>query len=303
MMHKDPVKYNQKRIFIGTDSQSCLTAMNPLKKPKFGKLDPTAPLKAYLDAAREHDSTMYLQWIPSHTDLPGNTEADEIANAQRFHSSFQDQLQCQIAPASLKTFLRQHETRAFHSRVLLENKGHAGWRFATCHFSRSNFEQRRQCPRALQTLFSRYRMGSVDSCGSYPRHLGYIPRDSPCRFCTVAKETPSHLLNSCPGTAAYRILFGLSPTTLLHDTPSNLLAIALFDDYITMVHPIEQNRYQHRLTQAMVTFLDRKRDREPSTPDLTSSTSPVEPTAKRQRIFRRPPRRRLIIPSSTTSPP
>ena len=182
---------------------------------------------------------------------------------------------------------------------MFDKKGHAGWRYAICGFSKSNLEQKRSCPRAAQTLFSRYRMGSVDSCGSYPRHLGYLPKGSLCRFCSVAKETPYHLLRSCPGTANYRSIFGLSLKTLHHDTPSNMLDIALFDDYITTVHPVQKNQFQQRLTTALVTFLDQKRELEPSSPDSMPSIL-GEPATKRQCGSRRR-RTRLIISSSTQS--
>ena len=180
---------------------------------------------------------------------------------------------------------------------MLDNKGHTGWRFVTCGFGKSNLQQRRQCPRAAQTLFSRYRMGSVDSCGSYPRHLGYLPKGSPCRFCSVAKETPFHLLRTCPGTANFRFLFGLSPRILFHDTSSNLLNIALFDDFLTMVHPVERNRYQQKITQALVPFLRRKRKREPSGSDSRNLSSQLldEPAEKCPYGSRRRTRR-LIIP-------
>ena len=39
IMSANPCKYHNTKVFIGTDSQSTLSAFNPLKKPKFGKLD------------------------------------------------------------------------------------------------------------------------------------------------------------------------------------------------------------------------------------------------------------------------
>ena len=154
IVRTDPPAYSRKRIFVGTDSQSCLTAMNPLKKPKYGKLDPSPTIKSYLDIGRLYNLCFLLQWVPGHTDLIGNTEADNLCQQQKQNSSLHEQLHCKIEPASLKTFLCQHEKAFFNNIVTFDRNHHTGWRFVVCGLKRSNLQGRKDCPRALQTLYS-----------------------------------------------------------------------------------------------------------------------------------------------------
>jgi hypothetical protein len=80
-------------------------------------------------------------------------------------------------------------------------------------------------------------MGQVDSCGKYPRHMGYLASDLACRFCLSSTESPVHLLSTCPGTLSYRCHNGLSLDSLRPDSPKDIVLIANFESWISKTSP------------------------------------------------------------------
>jgi hypothetical protein len=104
--------------FVGSDSQSSLRAMQSLKRPRFGKLDPSSIIAGYSHQAETSHSNFHFQWVPAHVGLPGNETADALAEDQRRQTSHLVQSNIEILPASLKTFLKQHETSQFHNLFL-----------------------------------------------------------------------------------------------------------------------------------------------------------------------------------------
>ena len=172
------------------------------------------------------------RWVPAHQGIIGNEDANTLANDYRISAPDSLQSQIEIHPATLRTFLRQSEQRRCNLQALAETSSHSGDRFAICGSTKSNFHARSSLPRILQCLFSRWRTGQVDSCGTYPRHLGYL-NDPRCRFCHYPIETTTHLLTSCPGTAPWRALHSVSSLdTLRRDFPLNIISIAQFDAFI-----------------------------------------------------------------------
>jgi hypothetical protein len=293
VINLNPSSYTHKRLFIGTDSQSSLASLNPLKRRKYAAVDPSETLAALLHTARKEDATFVLQWIPSHVGLPGNTACDFLANECRTQSSFQQQVQQPLEPSSLKSFLVQHATTNFHKSFVTDTHHHHQ-RFLICGISKSHFRDRQPCPRALQCLFSRWRLGKLDSCGTYSRIMNYVDKNTPCRFCSGPTETPLHLLVSCPGTTSYRVTHGLSLATLQQDTPVNLFAIATFDTWISQVLPFPRFPMAQRALALSIPTPTRKR--------LQSQlpTASSQPPATKRRRYTYTRKRPLVILTSPT---
>ena len=114
-----------KQIFIGADSQSSLTSLNPLKRPKFGHVDSSKILAKICSAAKEFNQLVHLQWVPSHTGINANEEVDAAANTCRRTFDLDAQQRCNIHPATLKTSLRKNETQ-HHHRSLICDMQHTG---------------------------------------------------------------------------------------------------------------------------------------------------------------------------------
>jgi hypothetical protein len=66
---RDPTHYCGKCIFVGVDCQSCLTVMNPLKRPKYGTVDCSYMLNEFYKMACNYNQLIHLQWVPSHIGL------------------------------------------------------------------------------------------------------------------------------------------------------------------------------------------------------------------------------------------
>lgn len=225
-------------------------------------------------------------------DLPGNTESDQIANDQRGATTHSQQLDYEIAPATLRTLLRQHEDTRVHLSLVTDE--HLLSRFLICGIKHSNLQQRRQVPREWQCLFARWRMGIVDSCGSYPRHMGFVPKNLPCRFCHAAKESPVHLLEFCPGTLLYRIQHDLSRKTLQDDTASNIVKIVQFDAWISRSLPFA---IFPQIQKTLLASLKRHLEHGATSGEQTApSNRPPDPKRSCQRLNRKRP---LVIKSST----
>ena len=286
IIRRDPTHYCGKRIFVGVDCQSCLTAMNPLKRPKYGTVDCSYALHEFYNLARNYNQLIHLQWIPSHIGLQPNEEVDQTANLYRDLLSSDMEHHKSIQPATLKTILKQNATHKFYECIACDTS-HTGTRFRVCGVTKSNFRTRESVPRVLQTLYSRWRLGQVESCGTYPRKLKFVETPA-CRFCHYPCETTFHLLTTCPGTAAYRAINGLSLDTIRNDSCSNILAIARFDSFIRAVLPYDSVPPNQQLISAKLkSTTNRKR----LTQSPSSTTS--EPIQKRRRSDCMQP---LIIP-------
>ena len=105
IMQSNPSHYTNKRIFVGTDNQSCLTAFNPLKRPKFGHIDSSGVFKKLYSTAQQQNQLLHIQWVPSHVGLVPNEEADSAATDYRDIFSLEAQRARSIHPATLKTLM------------------------------------------------------------------------------------------------------------------------------------------------------------------------------------------------------
>ena len=295
-MKENPVAHSRKHIFVGSDSQSCLMAMNPLKRLKFGHVDSSVALEKIYSLACEYDSLVHLQWVPSHVGLEPNEEADTVANDYRQIFSLDDagQQRKSIHHATFKSILKQKELKRFHDLVLWDSK-HTGQRFQVCGTRRSNFRNRASLPRSLQTLYARWRLGQVESCGTYPRKLKWIERPE-CRFCGDPCETVFHLLTTCPGTAPARISLGISLHTLCYDSGHNILAIAYFDAFIRDVLPYDSAPPFQQILSS--TLYDKDGNSKRSALEVCCSVS--NPSLKRRRTGQKS---QFVIPLSPSSSP
>ena len=190
-------------------------------------------------------------------------------------TTFPDDIQA-IQPIELKAVKSTVKQRT--RQLWIHHTPLLGSRYFICGLRPSQLKKRRSIPRPLQTLFSRWRVGEVETCGVYPRHMGWInnPR---CHFCGHPCETVVHLLTACPDTTAYCDTHGISFDTLVNETPENILRIAHLDAFIR--RELGCNYYSHGVTDTVLREFERKRK---SPPDTTTR----QPHCKR--------RKRLVIP-------
>jgi len=102
-----------------------------------------------------------------------------------------------ITPLS-KQFSKKAEIHRFQWQVTWDTQ-HNGVRYQICGFNRSHFHHRAPLPHSLQTLYSRWRLGQVESCGTYPRKLKWVEQPG-CHLCSFPCVTTFHLLTDCAGT-------------------------------------------------------------------------------------------------------
>jgi len=159
----------------------------------------------------------------------------------------------------------------------------------------SNFRHRASLPRSSQTLFSRWRLGQVESCGTYPRKLKWVEQSN-CRFCSSPCETTFHLLTTSPGATTTRAYIGVSLDALCCDTAHNVIAIAHFDTFIRSVLPYAS---PSPLTSLVLTSL-LKAIAQQKRP-LPTSNRATEPPRKRHREDANE-RQRLVIPLQPPPP-
>jgi hypothetical protein len=280
IIRRNPRQYRNSNIFVGCDSQSSLMALNagPLRDLRHS---PTGynwshTYKSYVDIANELHSTIHLQWLPAHVGIAPNEEVDDVARdySERFPASVQNQqpIELKALKSTLKRRLKQKWMRGAPLR---------GARFNVCGIQQSQLKKRHSVPRALQTLYSRWRVGEVESCGVYPRRLQWIA-DPQCRFCGYPCETTVHLLSTCPDTAAYRLTHGISFDTLVDETPENIMRIAHFDAFIRRVLGCTHYRCNESLKAILY---EHERKRKMVSPDSTKQNRPQTTTHKRRRLI------------------
>ena len=296
----DPAKHRGKNYFVGIDSQSNLTALkDPLKNPKFGHHDVSVVTQAYLETARQNDCTFTMQWLPSHVGIEGNEGADKEANRCRKMTPYSDQLLLEIEPATLRTFLLNHERTQFHSSILSDQRllGKPSPRISACGLHSPDLRGRHQLSRSLQTLYTRWRLGVTTLVGSFPRRgfANYVPAEAPCRFCGNALETTLHLISNCTGTLPTRLRRGILPSSLRYDSRESILSVASLDAEISRTVPAEQHSDLQRIAHR---DLSRARSQQDSAVDDSSTT----PNEQRQRSSNTPTRFLLPLSPFLTAP-
>jgi hypothetical protein len=105
-------KYAHSRIFIGSDSQSSLMALNagPLHDYHHSctGYNWSDTYKSYLDIATTLNCHIYYQWIPAHVGISPNEEANDIARlcADTYPTDIQKTLPIELK--ALKSTLKWH---------------------------------------------------------------------------------------------------------------------------------------------------------------------------------------------------
>jgi hypothetical protein len=287
IINSNPIPFSHKRIFIGSDCQGGLRALaeGPLRDYAYScnHIDWSSTYKTYLDAATTYDCHFHLQYIPAHVGLEPNETVDSLAKHYASAFSPTDQFNANIDLSALKSTLKHSLLRQWiNSTPLL------GARYQVCGLRRSNLKKRRPVPRALQCLYSRWRVGEVESVGIYPRRLDWI--SSPmCRLCGYPSETTVHLLTTCPGTYPTRASLGISFDTLVNESPDNIIRIARFDTWLRSVLPIDQLMATQGISAILHDTLRKRKVQN----DTLNASCPLQKRTKRQRY--------LVIPQPMTS--
>ena len=133
-------------------------------------------------------SQISLLWIPSHVDIPGNEEADELAKA----GSAMCQSGIPVTRNIIKARVKRRPWEVKHERVL-----------ATFGNRRKpKFEIEKEWPKRVCVLFTRLRSGHAMELKGY-RHFIGIEEDDLCNSCGVP-ETIEHVLCHCWSTQVAR---------------------------------------------------------------------------------------------------
>jgi hypothetical protein len=105
-------KYAHSRIFIGSDSQSSLMALNASPLCDYHHsctgYNWSDTYKSYLDIATTLDCHIYCQWIPAHVGISPNEEANDIARlcADTYPTDIQKTIPIELK--ALKSTLKWH---------------------------------------------------------------------------------------------------------------------------------------------------------------------------------------------------
>ena len=146
----------------------------------------------------------------------------------------------------------------------------------------------------MQCLYSRWRVGEVESVGKYPRRLATVVDDGICRLCHHSEESTLHLATCCEGTDAYRLVHDISRWTLVHESPGNILRIVEFDQWLRCQLQYDRKPPDFGMTQTLKDFYHEQRKRRKAYEDAKTESGQVGSigrtsgvrTAKRQRKSR-----------------
>ncbi|OFC59623.1 hypothetical protein BBW68_14995 [Candidatus Erwinia dacicola] len=183
-------------IYIYTDSQAALKSLkSPMVSSKLVKecLDLLEDLTSYF--------TINLQWVPGHSDIPGNCEADELARIGTTLQLTSEKEGIFMPLATCKHLISEHVINIAESR----------WRQSiTCSTSRLTWQEWSVSRTNRLLKFKRNDIRTLigvltGHCliGRHASRLG-VPYNDYCRSCQEVEEeeTVKHLLCEC--TALYR---------------------------------------------------------------------------------------------------
>ena len=195
----------QSNTLICTDSQSLCMAMESFNPE-------TDQIRYNL---RNHQAPVTIQWIPGHSDVPGNEMADQAAKeateleAPLRPISFRSA--CMMANRSIHNHIEHPRTREVYKYYSKEREG--------------ELTSRRQ-----QVTIAQLRSGKHKKLGAYQNKLDdSVPKE--CQRCDSGDDhTLEHWFLHCPGTMAAkrRIFFGEKEEGLglLTKCPAKTIALA-----------------------------------------------------------------------------
>ena len=221
---------NNSRVFIGTDCQSILKALDvgPHRRYHYLGVD-TSPLWDKMYWIMDFCSELVLHYIPAHVCIIGNELADQYAKAAvaRFTTQQQDEVCASLS--NLKLYLNEQLMEDWNEHKSEQLR--PGFRQSLLEDKTSHLKLRVASPRPFQSLFSRYRCNRVETAGEYAQKLEYTSGLT-CRLCGAHRETISHLLNDCLGTRPICTKLRLSTLTLCDESPTSLRKVASFDSWL-----------------------------------------------------------------------
>jgi len=199
---------DQPTIRILTDSKS---ALERLKSGPSAQTDRTSDnIWRNLSRLRESGSSITMQWIPGHADIPGNEEADRLA-------SLGGQLPQEGAHIDLAT-ATNCISRSLNADWI-SNIDRTTWHWQTTNNKPLTSVQ--DLDRKDSITLHQLRTGKSSICQAFLNRINpeRYPSDT-CQACDDAPETPRHLLLECGAWEAARAQeFGpfASPSTLFDD--------------------------------------------------------------------------------------
>ena len=216
------------------DSQSYLSALNvgPLLQHAPTQYDYSYSWKLLLQVSRI--CSIILQFVPAHVGIERNEKADIQAKKANEKYPVSTQLRIPIEYPTLRTCMKVRLRKAWKFNLIGNTT-----RRITLGVKSSNLRKRAQLPRALQALYSRWRLGEVETAGEYPRRMNWI-QSPKCRFCSCPKETIIHLLMDCPGLTSYRYTTKVAIGDLQNDSPAAIYRIARLDDWLRYADPVNE---------------------------------------------------------------
>ena len=178
------------RVLICTDSKSICQKLN-------GNSIIIADLRQLLFSV---PGTVIIQWVPGHSDVPGNELADEAAKAAT-------SIQAVSRPIS-------YSSVCSYINLMIVDKPFPHPRPNQAYHGKTRKQEDRITTRADQVLLACLRSGKHKAFRNYQHALDGFT-DPSCPRCQEPLHTLEHWLLDCPGTreAVFR-MYGFLPTTL-----------------------------------------------------------------------------------------
>ena len=190
-------------IVLLSDAKSVLQALETAEH------HPMKRLQSILCQLHQKTKTV-IQWIPGHTNIPGNDEADKLAK----EGAKMLQVEHDFDLSEMKTLTKA----AIRKRW---NNQHPGFIQKDAYYSLTRpqqvtiFRLRTGHNRLRQHMFSKFKVGETPGC----------------RFCKDSPETTSHILQECSHLSTHREEVWDSPTMLrtkLYGTAEDLRRTVIF---------------------------------------------------------------------------
>ena len=202
---------NPADIVIFSDSKSALDA---LQNPPYARKEIAHLSQEISNLLTAYDIQITLQWIPGHSDIKGNENADRLAKSGA--AKLQKCTPCSLT--TTKQILRQNQKEDWLNRWACGTTGRAFFKEMPKPKPTDNTNK---LNRQNQSLIFQFRTQHAKTNA----HLNRInPSHEPhCRHCCYPYETTEHLLFQCPSLLNHRKHL-LPPNPSTHNTLYGSLA-------------------------------------------------------------------------------